>query len=115
MILHSIHKTTLPTPGKRLPNQLQSRGGPRSKYAFILFSRCIAIIKHLPIKKKTQNTSWFNKKKNHKNNSYNNQNQMNFTCCRTSLIISDVAELETLWLSIFFPQKLKNFHIDSSK
>jgi hypothetical protein len=106
MILHSIHKTTLPTPGKRLPNQLQSRGGPRSKYAFILFSRCIAIIKHLPIKKNTKHFM-VQQKKNHKNNSYNNQNQMNFTCCRTSLIISDVAELESLWLSIFFSPKIK--------
>ena len=63
MILHSIHKTTLPTPGKRLPNQLQSRGGPRSKYAFILFSRCIAIIKHLPIKKKHKTLHGSTKKK----------------------------------------------------
>lgn len=47
MIRHCVHKTAVLAPWKGLSNQLQSCRCPRSKYAFVVLWRGIAIIKDL--------------------------------------------------------------------
>lgn len=57
MIRHCVHKTAVLAPWKSLSNQLQSCRCPRSKYAFVVLWRGIAIIKDLCSQRKKKYTS----------------------------------------------------------